>query len=97
MLSDTEFVLFACILLGANTLGAIVMWWRYPRLWAPCSCVLATTVGIVLYVPIRLTCHKPSGDFDGFGIVVEFVLIGGVLAVIHFGSVLILCFDEGDR
>jgi hypothetical protein len=90
-------MLLMCVMLGANSLVAVVMLWRYPRLWGPCIGVLATAAGIVLFLPIRLAFHVPSSEFDGFDIAAEFMLIAGILGLIHIGSVFILVFDRGDR
>jgi len=90
-------MLLMYLMLGANSLGVVVMWWRYPRLYGPSIVALTTAVGIVLYLPIRRAFHTPSDDFDGFVIAVEFMIIGGILGLIHLGSMLMVVFDKGDR
>ena len=77
--------------LALTSLMAVVMWWRYPRLWPPCIGVLLTAACIAVYLPIRIA----SGELDGF--IFEVIMFGGVLGVVHFGSVLIIVFDRGDR
>jgi hypothetical protein len=50
---------------------------------------LTSGAGILLYLPIRIAFHAPSGFDsigDGFGIVFEFMMIGGFLAIVHIAS-----------
>src|SRR6516164_9374005 len=62
-------------------------WWWHPRLgWASLG-ILATAVGMVFYWPIRTAFPSPQSDFDGFGILAEYIVVGEFLLVLHAGLV----------
>ena len=82
-----DFTLLAYVL-GPTSFLAIVAWWCEPReCWASIG-MLVTAAGIVLYLPIRVAIRPPSGEMEGWGLLLEFLFIGGFLWVVHLGFLL---------
>ena len=56
--------------------------------------VLATLVGIVLYVPSRLFFEREDIGFVGFNLVGEFISVVGALGFVHLSLVFAILWTE---
>ena len=98
MLNYKEFLGLAGMLAPTTTI-ALVALWRHPHLWRLSFGILATTAGILFYLPVRLTFFRAAGSdgFDGFGFFAEFIVLGGVLGTwnLVLTSMILLLVLEG--
>jgi hypothetical protein len=72
-----------------GSLIAIATWWRQPRLWWACLGILATTTGVMLYLPIQFALYTQTeldDVYDRLGIGIEFVVFCHFAIVVHLAS-----------